>query len=74
MYFELPCGYIFFKPFRHQSKLYNTPNKFGTITISLKGIQWLKIIFCVHFTYSILGIVALVKKIFDINSTLFLSF
>ena len=39
-----------------------------------KGIQWLKINFCIQFTYSILGIDVFVKKDSDIMSTLFMSF
>ena len=40
----------------------------------LKGIQWLKIYFCVHFTYSILSNVVLGKTDFEIIFTSFLSF
>ena len=43
-------------------------------TYYLKGIQWLHIYFCGHFTHSILGIVSFVKNIFDIIFTLSLSF
>ena len=43
-------------------------------TLPVKGIQWLKIYFCVQFTYSILSNVVLGKTDFEKIFTSFLSF
>ena len=32
----------------------------------IKGIQWLEIYFCIQFTYTILGLVVLVKKYLEL--------
>ena len=47
------------------------PSKGKWFTTFVKGIEWLKIYFCVQFTDPILGIVIFVKTTLDLIFTLF---